>query len=46
LRNARIDGNDFTAQIRQLFREYAVSATEIEDLFAGLRGKQIHDGRS
>jgi hypothetical protein len=46
LRDAGIDRNHFTTQIRQPFREYAVSATKIEDPFAGLRCQQIHDGRS
>ena len=40
------DRNHFTTQFRQFFREYAVSATQIEDPFAGLWGEQIHDGRS
>src|SRR4029078_5671613 len=44
LRDARIDRNHFTTQIRQLFRYYAVSATKIQDPFTGLRCKQIHGG--
>jgi hypothetical protein len=42
--NAGIDRNHFTTQIYQLFRQYAVPATKIEDPFPGLWCKQIHDG--
>ena len=46
LRSARIHGDDFTPQIDQLFREHAVSATQVQNALAGLRRQQLQDGRS
>jgi hypothetical protein len=46
LRNTGIDRNHVAPKIHELFREYAVSATKVQDPLAGLRCKQLHDGRS
>lgn len=35
LRRARIDGNNFTAEINQFFRECAVSTTEVKNALTG-----------